>query len=68
LGAGIRRHGEYDLRVPIDTARDLARGLKKQGKLYDFMVKDDEGHGFHQETNESIATKVDAFLKANLKN
>jgi dipeptidyl aminopeptidase/acylaminoacyl peptidase len=62
-------HGEYDRRVPIETARDLARALKKQGKLYDFMVRDDEDHGFHQETNKiAFWTKVEAFLKSNLQN
>jgi dipeptidyl aminopeptidase/acylaminoacyl peptidase len=62
-------HGENDDRVPIDTVRDLAKALKKQGKLYDFMERAEEGHGFHQEANRiAFWTKVDAFLRENLKN
>ena len=35
--------------------------------LYDFIVKDDDGHGFHNEENIiEFWMKVDAFLKANL--
>ena len=39
-------------RIPINTAQHLAKELKKRGKLYDFMVKDNEEHGFHQEQNK----------------
>ena len=61
-------YGELDPKVPISTARDMARDLKKRGKLYDFMVKDDEGHGFHKEENKiEFWKKVDKFLKENLK-
>jgi len=38
--------------------------LKKRGKLYDFMVKDNKDHGFHQEKNKvELWKKVDEFLK-----
>jgi dienelactone hydrolase len=60
-------YGELDDRVPINTGRDLAKALKKRGKLYDFIVKSDEGHGFHKEANRiDFWTKVDEFLKAQL--
>jgi dipeptidyl aminopeptidase/acylaminoacyl peptidase len=60
-------YSEYDPKIPIATARDLAKALKKRGKLYDFMVKDNEAHGFHQEVNRiEFYKKVDQFLKANL--
>ena len=44
-------YGERDPKVPIATGRDLAKALRKRGKLYDLIVKDDEGHGFHKEEN-----------------
>jgi dipeptidyl aminopeptidase/acylaminoacyl peptidase len=57
-------YSEYDPRVPISTARSLAKELKKSGKLYDFMVKDNEAHGFHQEANKiALWKKVDEFSK-----
>ncbi len=60
-------YSEYDSRVAIDTARDLAKELKKRGKLYDFMVKDNEDHGFHQEANKiELWKKIDEFLKATM--
>jgi dipeptidyl aminopeptidase/acylaminoacyl peptidase len=60
-------YSEYDSRIPISTARSLAKELKKRGKLYDFMVKDNEDHGFHQEDNKiALWKKVDEFLKATM--
>jgi dipeptidyl aminopeptidase/acylaminoacyl peptidase len=45
----------------------MARALKKRGKLYDFMVKDEEGHGFSKEENRiDFWKKVDLFLMENL--
>jgi dienelactone hydrolase len=61
-------YSEYDHRVPIGPARDLAKELKKRGKLYDFMVRDNEDHGFHQEVNRiALWKKVDEFLKATMR-
>lgn len=45
----------------------MASALKKNGKLYDFMIGDEEGHGFHTEGNViQYWRKVDEFLKANM--
>jgi dipeptidyl aminopeptidase/acylaminoacyl peptidase len=61
-------YSEYDPRIPISTARDLANELKKRGKLYDFMVKDNEAHGFHQEANKiALWKKADEFLKSTMR-
>ncbi len=61
-------YGRLDPKVPIATATDLARRLKKRGKLYDFIIKDEEEHGFHRESNRiEFWQKVDEFLRANLK-
>jgi dipeptidyl aminopeptidase/acylaminoacyl peptidase len=60
-------YSEYDSRVPIGPARTLAKELKKRSKLYDFMVKDNEDHGFHQEQNKiALWKEVDEFLKATM--
>ena len=60
-------YSEYDSRVPIAPARTLAKELKKRGKLFDFMVKDNEDHGFHQEENTiALWKKVDDFLKTTM--
>ena len=61
-------YGELDLRVPISEGRKLVRELKKQGKKFEMIVKEDEGHGFHKEENKiEFYRKVDEFLKENLK-
>lgn len=60
-------YGKLDPKVPISTGRELARLLRKKGKLYAFLEKDDEGHGFFKEENKlELWKKVDEFLKANL--
>jgi dipeptidyl aminopeptidase/acylaminoacyl peptidase len=46
----------------------MANALRARGKLSEFMVKADEGHGFvHEENRIEFWTKVEAFLKKNLK-
>ena len=60
-------YSEYDRRIPISNARDFAKELKKRGKLYDFMVKDDEDHGFHHEANKiALWNKIEEFLKGTM--
>jgi dipeptidyl aminopeptidase/acylaminoacyl peptidase len=59
-------NGEYDLKIPISTGQALARDLKKRGKLYDFMVKD-EGHGYYLPKNQiDFWRKTEECLKANM--
>ena len=61
-------YGKLDPRVPFGEGRDLARELKRKGKQFVLMVKDDEGHGFQKEENKiEFYRKVDEFLKENLK-
>ncbi len=61
-------YGKLDPKIPIATGRDLAKALKKRGKLYAFIEKEDEGHGFFKEENKlEFWKKVDEFLKENLK-
>jgi dipeptidyl aminopeptidase/acylaminoacyl peptidase len=63
----LMAYSEYDRRIPIASARSMAKELKQRGKLYDFLVKDNEDHGFHQEANKiELWKKVDEFLKATM--
>ncbi len=56
-------HGERDRRVPIEHAELLRKNLKKHGKTFEWLVKD-EGHGFTQVKNRNIQYKqVLAFLE-----
>ena len=61
-------HGELDPVVPIADSREMARALKKRGKLYDFIVKREEAHGFYREENRiELWKKIGEFLDANMK-
>ena len=61
-------HGKLDPKVPVSDARDMAKALKKQGKLYEYIEKEDEGHGFFREENRiELWQKIDSFLRENLK-
>jgi len=60
-------YGGLDPKVPMSSGNDMAKALRKRGKLYGSMVKDDEGHGFFKEENRiEFWKKVDEFLKANM--
>ncbi|MFT5840296.1 MAG: dipeptidyl aminopeptidase/acylaminoacyl peptidase [Flavobacteriales bacterium] len=61
-------HGKKDERVPIAHAFALKEELNKQGKKYDWFVKDAEGHGFFDEQNRTeYFEKVVEFLAKELK-
>lgn len=63
----LMAHGELDSVVPFAQSRDMARALKKNGKLYDFITAFDEGHDFRtQKQKIRFWKKVDQFLKANM--
>ncbi len=44
-------HGKKDEQVFIEHAFALKESLDKQGKTYDWFVKNTEGHGFFDEQN-----------------
>jgi dipeptidyl aminopeptidase/acylaminoacyl peptidase len=57
-------HGKNDPKVPIEPVQKLAKSLRARGKLYDFIIKEGEGHGFLRETNRiEFWKKADDFLK-----
>ncbi|MFC2093281.1 prolyl oligopeptidase family serine peptidase [Bacteroidota bacterium] len=43
--------GKHDPRVNIEESNQIVEALKKKGIDVPYMVKDDEGHGFHNEEN-----------------
>ena len=61
-------HGKKDEQVPIEHALALKESLDKQGKKYDWFVKNTEGHGFYDEQNRTeYFEKVVEFLARQLK-
>jgi dipeptidyl aminopeptidase/acylaminoacyl peptidase len=48
--------GANDPRVNKDESDQVVEALKKRGVEVEYMVKDNEGHGFHNEENRSIST------------
>jgi dipeptidyl aminopeptidase/acylaminoacyl peptidase len=43
--------GKHDPRVNIEESNQIVEALKKKGIDVPYMVKEDEGHGFHNEEN-----------------
>jgi len=43
--------GKNDPRVNKDESDQMVEALKKRGVVVEYMVKDNEGHGFHNEEN-----------------
>lgn len=60
-------HGGRDERVPIAQAQALRKALDARGYSYEWLVKDNEGHGFYlAENQEELYTKLLAFLDRNI--
>ena len=52
-----------DERVPVAQANALRSALDKRGHPYEWLLKDNEGHGFYVTANQvELYTKVLAFL------
>lgn len=57
-------YGGADQRVPLKNGTALRAALDKYGKTYEWVVYDDEGHGFNDDKNRfDFWRRVDAFLK-----
>lgn len=52
-------HGKKDKRAPIAHAESLRKALDKAGKKYEWYVRGDAGHGFHD-----VQDQVEFFEKA----
>ena len=61
--------GAKDPRVNIDESNQIVEALKKRGVQVEYMVKENEGHGFHNEENRfDFYEAMEKFLEKNLLN
>ncbi len=60
--------GAKDPRVNINESNQIVNGLKSRGIDVPYLVKDNEGHGFHNEENRfEFYGKMEEFLSKHLK-
>ena len=60
-------YGGVDARVPLKHGTRLRSALDRHGKKYEWVVYNDEAHGFRHEKNRlDFYRRVDAFLKQHL--
>ena len=60
--------GANDPRVNKDESDQIVEAMKAKGTEVEYMVKDDEGHGFHNEENRfDFYRSMEAFLSKHLK-
>jgi dipeptidyl aminopeptidase/acylaminoacyl peptidase len=60
--------GKNDPRVNIAESDQIVEALKKRNIAVEYMVKDNEGHGFHNEENRfDFYRAMEAFLAKHLK-
>jgi dipeptidyl aminopeptidase/acylaminoacyl peptidase len=60
--------GAHDPRVNKDESDQMVAALKKRGVVVEYMVKDNEGHGFHNEENRfDFYGAMEKFLAKYLK-
>ena len=60
--------GANDPRVKKSESDQIVQALKARGVEVEYMVKDNEGHGFHNEENRfEFYEKMEDFLKENIK-
>lgn len=59
--------GANDPRVNKAESDQMVEALRKRGVEVEYMVKDDEGHGFHNQENRfDFYRAMERFLKAHL--
>ncbi len=60
--------GANDPRVNIDESDQIVKALEDRGIEVEYMVKDNEGHGFHNEENRfDFYRAMEAFLSKHIK-
>ncbi|MEM9051588.1 MAG: S9 family peptidase [Bacteroidota bacterium] len=60
--------GAQDPRVNVDESDQMVAAMKERGVEVQYMVKEDEGHGFRNEENRfEFYTAMEAFLASHLK-
>jgi dipeptidyl aminopeptidase/acylaminoacyl peptidase len=61
-------HGGEDKRVPVEHAKELKKGLSKYNINHEWLIFDDEGHGFYKpEHREKVYQRSLSFLERELK-
>jgi dipeptidyl aminopeptidase/acylaminoacyl peptidase len=59
--------GAQDPRVNVDESDQMVAALKKHGIAVEYLVKENEGHGFHNEENRfEFYEAMEKFLKKHL--
>ncbi|RMG04377.1 MAG: S9 family peptidase, partial [Acidobacteria bacterium] len=63
-------HGKNDPRVPYTEAEQIVEALKKRGKLVEYRLFDDEGHGISKLKNRlelypAVVKFLEKYLQAN---
>ena len=59
--------GANDPRVNKDESDQMVKALKERGIVVEYMVKDNEGHGFHNQENRfDFYRAMEKFLGENL--
>lgn len=57
-------YGEKDYRVPLVHGEDMRDGLKKHGKVFEYMELEGEEHGIAKEDNRfKVFGAIEAFLR-----
>ena len=60
-------YGAADVRVPLIHGNRIRRALERNNKSYEWVVYNDEGHGFNKLENKvDFYQRIDAFLAKNL--
>ena len=60
--------GAKDPRVNIDESDQIVKSLRARGVAVEYMVKENEGHGFHNEENRfDFYAAMEKFLAGCLK-
>jgi len=61
-------HGALDRRVPLEHAQNMRKALRRNGQEPEWLVFDDEGHGWNRIDNQrAMALKIESFLAQHLK-
>jgi dipeptidyl aminopeptidase/acylaminoacyl peptidase len=48
--------------VNINESNQIVDSLRKMGVTVEYMVKDNEGHGFYNQENQFVSTGHEKFL------
>jgi len=60
-------HGANDVRVPQSESEQIVEAMRKKGIPYEYLLFQDEGHGFQRPENRMIFYKAaEEFLAKNL--